>query len=771
MGGRGKRRPNNNGNRSDMKNKSGSGSGRRSRSSHKGGNSLFIDGGILSDWQEWNRLVVNSRSASRSRNRNRTREPSTSNKGISIYAGNAIGYSYPIVEQQEGTSFNLSGQEDGASSAFDATNPIAFFSSNKTPIVAYLNETPTSDPQNEDVTYEYASSFTINDGLHRGLDFRDELEVTPCGIESSSNQTEEIEQEGPPFDSSPSENGIDDYPLGDEVGENIVEERSTKSDNKMKNPTFLSTGGVRLYTHDISDEESDEVDCSKSLDDDNSESEQEQEESSESDDSENMSDSDLDLGDEVAEDYLEGIGGSVEDAKWLVKHDLDDSEEDSSSSIGGLDETIEKLSGIALQETSVGYGMTTTQPRKKIPSSARDSWPSCFDDITFVKDLRIVSGKKKHVAQLPQPWPAAQKGKHFRNYPGEKKKFCKEMIANKRRFRMLQRAVDLEEINTKLEQIVSNKVDIFSFPPMHSKDCSQVKRLAAIYHLRSGAQGSGKKRFVTVMRTQYTSIPSANDRVRLEKLIGASCKDEEDFSIVERKSASSDRIIKNNPKGSGLSISEYPNPVKPSRKPTNRPSNTISKKQDGRKVDYASEPVSFVSCGVIQSEVDAENTTVDPKTKGKAVEEKALVIGSDKVGAFEVHTKGFGSKMMAKMGYIEGAGLGKDGQGMAAPIKAIQRPKSLGLGVEFCNTDVEQTTKPEQRQSARKSRARSQEKEKRPQPQELEDFERHTEGFGSKMMAKMGFVEGFGLGKDSQGMVNPLVDVRPPKARGLGAKG
>ncbi|CAN0841451.1 Zinc finger CCCH-type with G patch domain-containing protein [Linum grandiflorum] len=644
--------------------------------------------------------------------------------------------SIAVQRLQEGSSFNLSGQEYEASSAFDATNPIA-----------YLDEIPTSDPQgqNEDVTYEYASSFTVNDGLHRGLGFHDELEATPGGIESSSKQTEEIEQEGPPFDSSPSENGMDDYPLGNEVGEDIVGEHSTESDTKVKNPAFLSIGGMRLYTHDISDEEGDEVDCFESLDDDSSESEQAQEESSESDDSENTSDSNLDLGDEVAEDYLEGIGGSVEDAKWLVKHDLDDSEEDSSSSIGGLDETIEKLSGIALQEASMGYGMTTSQPIKKFPTSARDSSSSCFDDIMFVKDPRTVSGKKKHVAQLPQSWPASQKGKRFRNYPGEKKKLRKEMIAEKRRVRMLQRGVDLEEIN-------------------------MVKRLAAIYRLRSGAQGSGKKRFVTVMRTQHTSMPSANDRVRLEKLIGASCEDEEDFSVVQRKSASADRRIKKNPKRSGLSTLEYPSPTKPSRKPTNRQSNSnsISKKQDERKADYASQPVSFVSCGVIQSEVDA---TVDPKEKGKAVDEKALVTGSDKLGAFELHTKGFGSKMMAKMGYIEGAGLGKDGQGMAAPIEAIQRPKSLGLGVEFCNTDVEQTAKPEQRQSARKSRARSQEKEKRPQPQGLGDFERHTKGFGSKMMAKMGFVEGSGLGKDSQGMVNPLVAVRRPKARGLGAKG
>ncbi|CAN1764650.1 Tuftelin-interacting protein 11 [Linum perenne] len=171
---------------------------------------------------------------------------------------------------------------------------------------------------------------------------------------------------------------------------------------------------------------------------------------------------------------------------------------------------------------------------------------------------------------------------------------------------------------------------------------------------------------------------------------------------------------------------------------------------------------------MIQSKVDADNTTVDPNEKQEAYDEKALVIDSAKVGAFELHTKGFGSKMMAKMGYIEGAGLGKDGQGMAAPIQAIQRPKSLGLGVQFSNTDVEQPAKAE-RQSARNTAGPP--SARKSGGQGLGDFERHTKGFGSKMMARMGFTEGSGLGKDSQGMVNPLVAVRRPKARGLGAKG
>lgn len=47
---------------------------------------------------------------------------------------------------------------------------------------------------------------------------------------------------------------------------------------------------------------------------------------------------------------------------------------------------------------------------------------------------------------------------------------------------------------------------------------------------------------------------------------------------------------------------------------------------------------------------------------------------------FEAHTTGFASRMMAKMGFQAGAGLGKNAQGIAVPVQAEIRPKLLGLG-------------------------------------------------------------------------------------------
>ncbi|KAJ8617528.1 hypothetical protein MRB53_013714 [Persea americana] len=370
------------------------------------------------------------------------------------------------------------------------------------------------------------------------------------------------------------------------------------------------------------------------------------------------------------------------------------------------------------------------------------------------------------------------------------------MIAEKRRERRIRRGVDLDQINLKLRQMVLNEVDMLSFQPMHSRDCSQVQRLASIYRLRSGCQGSGKKRFVTVTRSRQTCMPSASDKLRLEKILGA---DDEcaDFTVnqgMKIKTSGKAHRSKMAAQLSSLNAASHQRSEQHQSAPgklmnsANRlaRSEASGGRQGGKTgVKYADQPVSFVSKGIMQGDAVEETIAVDLGENNAS--ENVMVTSSVRMGAYEMHTKGFGSKMLAKMGFVEGSGLGKDGQGIVVPIEAIQRPKSLGLGVEFTeaknNMGNSSRADPEKIAAFEKhtkgSRADLEKigaferhtKGSRAGPEKIGAFEKHTKGFGSKMMAKMGFVEGTGLGRDAQGITKPLTAVRLPKSRGLGAKG
>ncbi|KAL2150465.1 hypothetical protein VTH82DRAFT_7028 [Thermothelomyces myriococcoides] len=74
-----------------------------------------------------------------------------------------------------------------------------------------------------------------------------------------------------------------------------------------------------------------------------------------------------------------------------------------------------------------------------------------------------------------------------------------------------------------------------------------------------------------------------------------------------------------------------------------------------------------------------------------------------KGGKTKINSNSFGARMLAKMGYVEGQGLGKDGQGRNVIIEANLRPQKVGLGA------VKEKTEQERQEEKRQARLRGEE--------------------------------------------------------------
>ena len=74
-----------------------------------------------------------------------------------------------------------------------------------------------------------------------------------------------------------------------------------------------------------------------------------------------------------------------------------------------------------------------------------------------------------------------------------------------------------------------------------------------------------------------------------------------------------------------------------------------------------------------------------------------------KGGKTKINKMSFGARMMAKMGYVEGTGLGKEGQGRNVIIEANLRPQGAGLGA------VREKTEQERQEEKRQARLRGEE--------------------------------------------------------------
>lgn len=77
---------------------------------------------------------------------------------------------------------------------------------------------------------------------------------------------------------------------------------------------------------------------------------------------------------------------------------------------------------------------------------------------------------------------------------------------------------------------------------------------------------------------------------------------------------------------------------------------------------------------------EAQRRDAERLERARSKKRGTVVGAGHEFGAFERHTTGFGSRMLAKMGFEGTGGLGKARDGIAEPVTAITRGKRVGLG-------------------------------------------------------------------------------------------
>ncbi|GAB4821153.1 hypothetical protein N2152v2_008199 [Parachlorella kessleri] len=104
---------------------------------------------------------------------------------------------------------------------------------------------------------------------------------------------------------------------------------------------------------------------------------------------------------------------------------------------------------------------------------------------------------------------------------GEKAQLRRERITAKRAARAAGRGFDLAWVNKELQDLVGRRGDMKAFPPMGKHECKAVQRLAALYGVTAGLQGSSKMKFVVANVTERSALPQGEALLQVGHMLAA----------------------------------------------------------------------------------------------------------------------------------------------------------------------------------------------------------------------------------------------------------
>ncbi|KAG0278897.1 hypothetical protein BGZ95_002841 [Linnemannia exigua] len=195
----------------------------------------------------------------------------------------------------------------------------------------------------------------------------------------------------------------------------------------------------------------------------------------------------------------------------------------------------------------------------------------------------------------------------------------------------------LTSINDHIKEFVNDRSKVsLELPPLAKALRRRVHLLSEQYNLRSQSVGAGKNRLPVLMRTEKTKIPQTPIDIRRFMSAGLGGPRVQAEFDTRRDRSNGKRGASNNRRDS---------------------------RRGGRSGDRGNDTNGGGS--------------KDPRDSARAV--TGSVVGGT---ASEISKENVGHRMLAKMGWSPGVGLGASGGGITKPIEAVVRAKRRGLGHE-----------------------------------------------------------------------------------------